>query len=273
MLPSKTPASDLARHDGPLQDLVVGDCLEVMATLPAGSVSCVVTSPPYNLNIGYASYDDRRGWDDYKGWLSEVGRAIARVLAPDGSVFLNVGSSLKAPLVPYMALEAFLESFVLQNNILWIKSLYVGAAAKTFGHFKPINSPRFLNHNFEHVFHLTHDGNVSVRRLEIGVPFEYSSNIARFGHEQDLRCRGNVWHIPYKSIQSRGRDRGGHPATFPVELPEMCLRLAGGTGLVLDPFSGTGTTLVAARNLGRPGLGIDLDPGYTEYARARLAEV
>jgi site-specific DNA-methyltransferase (adenine-specific) len=162
------------------------------------------------------------------------------------------------------------ERFVLQNHIIWVKS--VAIAGRTHGHFKPINSKRYLNHTWEHLLHLTKAGETPVDRLAVGVPFQDKSNIRRFGHEEDLRCAGNVWFVPYDTIQDRQRERGSHPATFPVELARRCLRLhgAGEGALVLDPFLGTGTTLVAARALGITGVGIESDASYAESARRRL---
>ena len=253
---------------------LVEDCaIATMEAMPPGSVDRIVTSPPYNLGIRYDRHDDGGSREDYLTWLDRVSAAMSHALAPGGSIFLNMGASLKDPVIPYQALEVFRGHFVLQNNIIWTKSLWVEKAEKTYGHFKPINSPRFLNHNFEHLFHLTHDGTAPLDRLAIGVPFEYASNIARFGHAANLRCRGNVWHLPYKSIQSRKIARGDHPATFPEALPEMCLRLSGleGDPTVLDPFVGTGTTLVAAERLGLRGTGIDLSADYLAFAAERIS--
>ena len=107
-------------------------------------------------------------------------------------------------------------------------------------------------------------------RAPVGVPFEYASNIARFS-QKSTRCRGNVWFIPYDTIQTKS-ERFGHPATFPIALPEMCIKLSGipRGAQVLDPFAGIGTTLVAARNLGMNGLGFEISKDYVESARQRL---
>src|SRR6185437_9118017 len=100
---------------------------------------------------------------------------------------------------------------------------------------------------------------VPIDRLAIGVPFKDKSNIARRGHAQDKRCAGNVWYIPYETVKSKAQ-KFNRPAGFPVELPERCIRLTGrDKGVVLDPFLGTGTTLVAAERLGWEGIGIDID--------------
>lgn len=161
---------------------------------------------------------------------------------------------------------------MLQNHIIWVKSIAI--QDRTHGHFKPINSERFLNHTWENVFHLTKQGDVKVNRLAIGVPFEVKSNISRWGHAQDKRCAGNVWFLPYDTIQDRLRDRGDHPATFPVELARRCILLHGlhEGSVVLDPFLGTGTTLIAAKEFGLTGVGIELDRGYAEVAARRLGQ-
>ena len=83
---------------------------------------------------------------------------------------------------------------------------------------------------------------------------------------RDRRCRGNVWHIPYKTVQA-GKE---HPAGFPVELAENCIRLHGSAGLVLDPFLGSGTTLIESQALGRHGIGGELQPEVAQQTRQRL---
>ena len=107
-------------------------------------------------------------------------------------------------------------------------------------------------------------------RLAIGVPYKDKSNIARRGHSRDLRCRGNTWFIPYETVQNRAA-KFNHPGTFPVDLPRWCIRLHGKhPAVVLDPFMGTGTTLVAADREAARGIGIDIDPSYVAIARERL---
>ncbi len=255
---------------GPEQ-LLLGDCLALLPGLPVASVDVIVTSPPYNLGLAYRSYDDRRAEAEYLDWLIQVAAALARVLAPDGSFFLNIAGSASAPWLPFELIVRLRDIFVLQNHIVWVKS--VSVAEDSVGHFKPVGGKRYLHHNHEHVFHLTRTGDVKLDRLGIGVPFKDKTNIARRGHARDLRCRGNTWFIPYKTVNSRA-GKFNHPGTFPVDLPAWCIRLHGKPGaVVLDPFAGTGTTLVAARLEGARGIGIELDPAYLAIARQRLAEL
>jgi site-specific DNA-methyltransferase (adenine-specific) len=233
------------------------------------SVDVIVTSPPYNIGVSYRSYDDNRPTVNYITWLRAIGHELRRVLKPAGSFFLNVGNTSVNQWLTFDAAFAFKEDFTIQNSISWVKSLSIGE--DTVGHFKPINSPRFLNNNHETIFHLTRFGDVPIDRLAIGVPFKDKSNIARRGHAQDRRCAGNVWFIPYTTVQSRA-EKFDHPAGFPVELPDRCIRLHGGKPdlVVLDPFAGTGTTLVAAERLGCRGIGIEIDPTYCATAVSRL---
>src|SRR6185503_17406051 len=174
------------------------------------------------------------------------------------------------------AANAMRDLFRLQNSIIWVKSISIGD--ESFGHFKPVNSQRFLNHLHEHVFHFTKEGETPLDRLAIGVPFKDKSNIARWGHSEDRRCGGDVWFIPYQTIRSRSQ-RDHHPSPFPVELAERCIKLHGapeaavddgksatGALLVLDPFLGVGSTLLAAQRLGYRGIGIEIDASYAEAA-------
>src|SRR5260370_25649913 len=102
----------------------------------------------------------------------------------------------------------------------------VATYARSFGHFKPINSPRFLNDCHEYVFHFTKTGRVELNPLALGVPYQDKSNIARWRHTRGsaLRCRGNTWFVPYETIQTRQHERP-HPATFPVQLAECAIIL------------------------------------------------
>lgn len=244
-----------------------GDCLTVLSNFNDGAVKVVVTSPPYNIGKKYRSYADNR--NDYFHWMNDVFVEIERVLADDGHFFLQVGGTPSNPMLPHHLLEVATRHFKLQNEIAWVKSISIGD--DSFGHFKPINSDRFINSNFEYIFHLTKTGSVGLDRLAVGVPFADPSNIKRWKHGKSKRCRGSVWFIPYETV----RDQEGkfdHPAGFPLELPKRCIQLSGARegDLILDPFLGTGTTLVAAKLLGVDGIGIELDPGYIATAKKRL---
>ena len=263
----------------------LGDCLDVLSQLTDHSVDVVVTSPPYNLGIRYRSYDDTMPRRDYLKWTGKWIEQVARVLSPEGSLFLNVGAKPTDPWTAMDVAQAVRPHLRLQNTIHWIKSIAIekslaGARANldedlAVGHYKPINSRRFVHDCHEFVFHFSKTGDTPINRQAIGVRYQDPSNVGRWQTAASgVRCRGNTWFIPYDTIQSREKDRP-HPATFPPKLPEMCLRLHGldRARVVADPFLGLGSTAVACAELGLNFIGVELDEGYLDQAieRTRIA--
>jgi len=260
-------------------EIKIEDCVQGMRALPDKSVDIVVTSPPYNLGINYTEYDDNKKPEDYLKWSCEWAKEVMRVLKDKGSFFLNLGACPSNPLIPHeliVELKGPKVGFILQNTFHWIKSITIqkGDRLISAGHFKPIQSRRFVNDCHEYVFHLTKHGNTPIHRLSLGVPYADKSNIARWAHTKgrDLRCRGNTWFIPYKTIVNSEKERP-HPATFPVELAESCIRIHGckPDSVILDPFVGIGHSVIAARRCGiRRFIGFDIDREYVRVARLVL---
>lgn len=262
----------------------LGDCLDVLPRLVRRSVDVIVTSPPYNLGIAYRSYQDTLPREEYLRWTDSWVREAAATLAPCGSLFLNVGAKPKDPWVAMDIAQIVRPHLQLQNTIHWVKSIVIeanaaGAAAGLtrdlgVGHYKPINSTRFLNDCQEFIFHFTPSGATPLDRRAIGVAYQDQSNVARWQSAAgNRRCRGNAWFLPYETINSRDKDRP-HPATFPVRLPEYCLRLHGvdRARLVLDPFMGLGSTAVACARLGLNFIGIEMDEAYLDEAACRAED-
>lgn len=258
-----------------------GDAVELLRLLPPASVDALVTSPPYNLGIQYRSYDDGKPQAEYLAWTGTWVHAAAAALQPKGSLFLNVGAKPKDPWTALDVAQAVRPHLQLQNIIHWVKSIAIEKALAgsrsgltddlAVGHYKPINSTRFVNDCHEFVFHFSPTGDTPLDRLAIGVKYQDPSNVARWGRAGGgVRCRGNTWFLPYDTIQSRDRERP-HPATFPWRLPAYCLRLHGQSrlGLVVDPFLGLGSTSVACATLGVGFLGIEMDEHYLAEAVAR----
>lgn len=259
------------------------DCLKGMRCfLDNGEVDVIVTSPPYNLGIEYNSYDDSVSRDKYLAWMEKLVKESKRVLSDDGSFFLNIGYNSKDPWVAWEVAFKFRKHLVMQNVIHWIKSIAIpledvgnypnikGNIA--VGHFKPVNSERFVNRCHEYIFHFTKNGTVSLDKLAIGVPYQDKSNIGRWKTaSKDLRDRGDTWFIPYKTIWSKKKQRP-HPSSFPPKLPMMCIRLHGleRTKLVLDPFMGIGNTAIACLRLGVDYIGFEIDESYTKIAEKQI---
>jgi len=259
------------------------DCLEGMKLLEDKSVDIVVTSPPYNIGVKYNRYSDNLDRERYLEWIEKVVIEIKRTLKDEGSFFINIGYTSKDPWIAFDVANVIRKHLKLQNIIHWIKSIaiqkedvgnypnIIGDIA--VGHYKPVNSDRYLSIMHEYIFHFTKSGNVKIDKLSIGVPYQDKSNIGRFSRGKDLRDRGNIWFIPYKTIQSKEKERP-HPATFPPKLPEMCIKLHGVKDdiLVLDPFMGIGNTAIACIRLGVNYIGFEIDEYYCRVAEKRIEE-
>jgi site-specific DNA-methyltransferase (adenine-specific) len=284
-----------------------------MLALPAKSVDIVSTSPPYNLGIAYNTYRDNKPRQEYLSWLDRVFTAVKHCLKDEGHFWLNVGYSNVDPWVGMDVAQVARDHFVLQNNFIWVKSIAIDDV--TTGHFKPINSDRFANPTWEHLFHFTKTGAVKCDKLAVGVPYMWNCNIdntgrlrgraakklgyknikdfndratdedkKKFEHElsvkmarqkpkAETRCRGNSWFVPYDTIANRERHRGSHPATFPVALIEQCINFSGiKSGVLVDPFMGSGTSAVAAVKCGIDYIGFDIDQDYINFAQDRIVD-
>ncbi|WP_231129029.1 DNA-methyltransferase [Candidatus Nitrosocosmicus hydrocola] len=258
------------------------DCLNGMKNnIVSDSIDVVVTSPPYNICINYNTYRDDLPRKAYLDKLKRVSLEIKRVLKDNGSYFLNVGNKPTDQWIAWDVVSMLRGEFVLQNVIHWIKSIAINKPEVrgcsniiediAVGHFKPIVSKRFLNDCHEYIFHFTKDGNRVLDKLSVGVPYQDKSNIGRWKTaKQDRRDRGNTWFIPYDTIQKR-KDRP-HPASFPVRLPEMCIKLHGlkDNMVILDPFMGIGSTAVASSRLGVSFIGFEIDKEYIDETILRV---
>jgi site-specific DNA-methyltransferase (adenine-specific) len=260
----------------------LGDCLEVLRSITPGTISVIVTSPPYNLGVRYRSYDDTVPRARFLEWTGAWITAAAKALDPAGSLFLNVGAKPTDPWTALDVAQAARAHLHLQNTIHWIKSIAIdrdaaGAGAGltrdlNVGHYKPINSERFVNDCQEFIFHFTPGGRTKLDRRAIGVRYQDASNVGRWqGAAGNRRCRGNTWFIPYETIQNRDTDRP-HPATFPPRIPEYCLRLHGVSrvSVAMDPFLGLGNSAIAAAGLGVDFVGVEIDRHYLAEAIARV---
>lgn len=251
-----------------------GCCIDVMKNnIPDNSIDLIVTSPPYNLNIKYSTYSDNKPYEEYLQWIKEVFTQVQRVLTPDGHLFLNVSSSSKQPWISMDVANTLRDLFYLQNNICWVKSIELDNRVK--GHNKPIKGNRYLPRTWENIYHFTKNGNSPLDHEQSGVPYAESSregNIKRSG--RDWRQSVNTWFIPYESFNQHNKHKviGDHPAVFPKALVSKCIKLAGCKGVLLDPFVGSGSSIIAALENNIDSIGIDIDSKYLEFAKQRIEQ-
>jgi DNA modification methylase len=277
------------RGDGVTARIICGDCLEVLKTLPAESVNCCVTSPPY---WGLRDYgvDGQIGLEEtpdaYVARLVEVFREVRRVLKDDGTLWLNLGDCyldrnlLGIPWKAALALRA--DGWTLRADVIW---------------HKPNPSPSsVLNRpvpSHEYVFLFATAPGYYYDTDAIRVPYAESS-ASRYKYAfggagakaaQVTKNPAVGGDVPIMmQANPRGKNPGdvwsvrtakfpeAHFATFPPDLIRPCIRAgcpAG--GVVLDPFAGAGTTGLVALEEGRDFLGIELNPEYVGLIEKRLA--
>ena len=242
-------------------ELHLGDCLDILPTLEAGSVPLIVTSPPYNLGVDYGErVDDHRS--NYLEWMTEALRQMARILMEGGRLCLNLPAHTSRTLggfevhgVPAIAARLGLER---RSTHIWFKPNHVGGTA--WGSWLSPSCPTSLpNHEYVFVF------DKGYKRTD-----RHGKGDAT--KEEFVQFIKTVWSFsPAIKINGRGENTLGHNAPFPEELPYRCLKLhSWPEDTVLDPFFGSGTTGVACVQTGRNFIGIEIDPGYFEIAKQRI---
>ena len=118
------------------------------------SIDVVVTSPPYNIGLKYNKYKDKKPREQYLEWIYDIFVELKRVLKDDGHIFLNMGYTSKDPWISMEVALKLKDLLVMQNKITWVKSISIGEGEEdTFGHFKPINSERYINVTNEDIYH------------------------------------------------------------------------------------------------------------------------
>ena len=243
-----------------------------MEAVADGSVGLIVTSPPYFAGKTYEEEIERDGipssYLEYLDMLRGVFGECVRTLEPGGRIAVNVANLGRKP---YRSLAAdvirILEDdlgLLLRGEVVWQKG--EGASGScAWGSYRSASNPvlRDLTERVVIASKGRFDRALSpTRRQRAGLP--HRSTIAT---DDFLALTLDVWSIPPESAT-----RIGHPAPYPIELPAQLIRLLSfEDDLVLDPFMGSGTTLVAASMLGRRFIGYDLDPDFVKLARQRVA--
>lgn len=240
-----------------------GDCREVR--VEDGSIAAAVSSPAYNVGIDYDEHDDLMPWDTYRFLASDVAHRVNDSLTEGGRVWWNVMPNAPdaiigegAPRINLAALwGAAFENVGLsyRDTLVWWQHRQDGGCA--WGSWE---SPSGPNQRGEWEAVLVYYRGDWIRKPPAGLETWRD----KLGGWQHLCV--NVWKLDSER-------RNGHPAPFPETLPMRCIRLSSWPGeVILDPFMGSGTTLVAAKNLGRRGIGIELSERYCEIAAKRLAQ-
>lgn len=227
---------------------------ENMDELPDNSVHLMITSPPYNVG---KEYDDDLTLADYRAMLKRVWKETYRVLADGGRACINVANIGRKPYLPlnaFIATDMIELGYLMRGEIIWNKAASAGSSC-AWGSWRSASNPVLRDvHEYILVFSKT--------------DFRRTGTESTISRDDFLECTKSIWQIPAESAK-----KVGHPAPFPVELPERLIRLYSFKGdVVLDPFMGSGTTAVAAKQTGRRWVGYDISQEYVDLACGRLSQ-
>jgi site-specific DNA-methyltransferase (adenine-specific) len=253
-----------------------GDCLDLLARVPTGSVHLAFADPPFNIGYDYDSYDDRLSADSYLDWSRKWMAEVGRVLRPDGTFWLASGDEYAAELKVIATRELGLTC---RSWVVWYY---------TFG----VNCKQKFSRSHAHLFHFIRDAaaftfNTDAIRVPSARELVYGDKRANptgrlpddtwILRPQDLPegfgAAEDTWYFP--RICGTFKERSGwHGCQMPEQLLGRIIRASSREGeTVLDPFGGSGTTLAVAKKLGRSFLGMELSESYADRITARLAGI
>jgi site-specific DNA-methyltransferase (adenine-specific) len=253
-----------------------GDCIAGMAQLPEGSVDLVFADPPFNIGYDYDVYEDRKHADEYLAWTKSWGEQVKRVLKADGTFWLAIGDDFAAELKVLFTREI---GFSCRSWVIWYY---------TFG----VNCTKKFSRSHTHLFHFVKDAKqFTFNADKIMVPS------ARQLVYQDVRANPkgrlpddtwvlrpqdlpegfqadeDTWYFP--RVCGTFKERAGfHGCQMPERVLGRIIEVSSNPGeLVLDPFAGSGSTLIVAKKLGRAYLGFEFSENYATRIRERLEVV
>lgn len=236
---------------------VIHKSSEMMNEIPDDSISVMITSPPYNVK---KDYDEDLSLDEYLGMLERVWKETYRVLIHGGRACINIANLGRKPYIPlhsYIIDMMHKRGFLMRGEIIWNKGSSSGSST-AWGSWRSASNPVFRDlHEYILVFC---KGTFSRQK---------KGRKSTIGRDDFLKWTKSVWEFP--SVSAR---KIGHPAPFPEELPHRLVQLfTFENEVVLDPFSGSGTTLIAALKSGRNYIGYETKAEYVKLIKKRVSDI
>jgi len=257
---SQVPGEKLIYKSRDGRAIIINDDFLSVDYIPRDSIDLIVTSPPYNVDIQYDGFKDDIPYEKYLEFTEKWLRKAYELLKPDGRMCLNIPldkskgrseegfQSVYADVVS-IAKKAGLKYF---STIIWNEGNISRRTA--WGSFASASAPYVI-------------APVEV----IVVLYKHVWKKRRKGISDITRDEFISWTNGLWTFSGENPKRAGHPAPFPFELPKRCIKLFSFIGdVVLDPFVGSGTTVIAAYLLNRAGIGIDISKEYCLRAKERL---
>jgi site-specific DNA-methyltransferase (adenine-specific) len=243
-----------------INNIVQGDCIEIMKKIPDNSIDVTFADPPFNLKKKYNSYYDKHQFDEYLAWCREWLKEMVRITKPTGSIFVH---NIPKWLIYF---GSYLNEFATFRH--WIAWDAMGAPlGKTLlpNHYGILYYVKSKDYKF-------YDIRMLHKRCRI---CQYI--LQDYGGKKSLLhpfgpIISDVWTDIHRIRHKKRRDE--HPCQLPIHLLERLLLMSTDEGdIVFDPFIGTGTTAIAAKNLGRKFIGIDIDSKYVEITKRKLEKI
>lgn len=264
-----------------VNQIVCGDCLELMKMMPDNSVDLVVCSPPYNTSKSYKTYSDNLPIADYHDWLRKACREMYRLIKPNCNVFVNIcdvgisnrdavgehkignrGNFYVVPNHVIVIQEMINLNAQYLNPIIWRKpsncKTQFGCAGRLCGSY-PVGKNCHIPSCIEYILRFRKNG------INQKIPRDVRDK-SIVPKERWLELSNQIWEFNGVSAKE-------HPCVYPLELPTRCIEgWSLFNDIVLDPFVGIGTTAIAAIKLGRRYIGLDISHAYCELARRHIEQ-
>ena len=236
--------------------VIIHDDVLVTNEIQDSSIDLIVTSPPYNVDIPYNSHEDGAEYKEYLSWTESWLTRCFEWLKPDGRMCLNIpldkNKGGQQPVGADITTICKNIGYGYHSTVIWNEGNISRRTA--WGSWRSASAP-YVIAPVELIVILYKS---SWKKLEKG-----KSDILR---DEFMDWTSGVW-----SFSGEKKSKIGHPAPFPVELPLRCIRLFSYVGdVILDPFMGSGSTLIASKQTGRRGIGIEIDQGYCSLALKRI---
>lgn len=232
-----------------MTNIVLGNCTKELKKIESNTVDLIIADPPYNVGKDYGNKSDKQDFDEYiaftKEWLSEC----HRILKKNGTIYIFIGFRYISYL--YQILEKDLK----MNFVNWISWHYTQGIGKTKGFSPRHDDILMFSKSTSYKFNLD----------EIRVPQKFYRKVNNMRGANP----GDVWEVSH--IHYCQKNRQEHPTQKPEALVERMVLASSSEGdMVVDPFSGSGTTLRVCQQLNRNAVGIELNPEYVEQTKERL---
>jgi adenine-specific DNA-methyltransferase len=248
-----------------LDSIILGDCLDMLRAIPPQSVDLIVSSPPYNIG---KEYEDRRHLAEYLEQQRIVLSECVRLLKTSGSLFWQVGaysnSGMLIPLdIRFFPMIEELGMFP-RNRIVWVRQHGLHGRNK-------------FSARHETILWFTKSNDYKFFLDPIRVPQKYQGKKAWRGEKRgELTCNplgknpGDIW--IFRNVKHNHEEQTTHPAQFPEDMVARIILSTTEPGdVVLDPYMGTGTVAVVARDHDRHYIGAEIDKDYHSVALRRLS--